>query len=178
MFWAASGELEKACCGHGQQVPEVAIPTYATHVSEAEALYSGVLIGIAWSVVAACHSVGTQLHQPEGRSRAGKGLALSQFLTRARTDQRIHESRSFATLPKHGTRPNRCCRSDRQSGESSSGNFQSHEKLTFVLPESTTVESICFTLPQVFLPPTQFVPTRGFLTGISFSTAVDEKHEK
>lgn len=77
MFRAASGKLEWACCGHGQQVPEVAVPTYATHMGEAEALHSRVLIGIAWSVVAAGHRIGTQLHQAEGRSSAGKGLALS-----------------------------------------------------------------------------------------------------
>jgi hypothetical protein len=113
MFRAASAEFERTCCGHGQQVPEVATPTYAAHMSEAEALHSGVLIGIAWSVVAAGHSVGTQLHQAEGSSWAGKGLALSQFLTGAGTDQGIYKSGSFASLAKHRTRPNRCCRSDR-----------------------------------------------------------------
>jgi hypothetical protein len=81
-------------------------------VGEAEALDARVLIGIARGVVAAGDSAGTQLHQAEGSGRAGKGLALSEFLTGTRTDQRINESGSFASLPKGGTHPNRCCRSD------------------------------------------------------------------
>jgi hypothetical protein len=67
----------------------------------------------------------------ERSSRPGKGLALSGFLTGARADQRIDPFGSFVSLPKHGTRPNRCSGSSRQSGESSSGHFQGHEEFTF-----------------------------------------------
>ena len=82
-------------------------------MGEAEALDGRVLIGVTWSVVAAGDGVGTQLHQAERSSRPGKGLALSEFLTGARTDQRIDPFGSVVSLPKHGTHPNRCSGSGR-----------------------------------------------------------------
>jgi hypothetical protein len=66
-------------------------------MGEAEALDGRVLIGVTRSVVAAGDGVGTQLHQAERRSRPGEGLALSEFPTGARTDQRIDPFGSFVS---------------------------------------------------------------------------------
>jgi hypothetical protein len=99
----ANGETQRARRGDSQQIPEVAIPSHSAHMGEAEALDGRVLIGVTRSVVAAADSVGTQLHQAERSSRTGKGLALSEFLTGARTDQRIDPFGSLVSPPNTGS---------------------------------------------------------------------------
>jgi len=76
---AARSGLERARGGHGQQIPEVAIPSHSAHMSQAESLHRSVLVGVTWSVSPPVIVSGLSCTKPKGVVVSGNVLPSPSF---------------------------------------------------------------------------------------------------
>src|SRR5580698_4340497 len=92
-----------AGCRHHLQIAEVAIPSHTAHVREAESFNRRVFVRIAGTVIpfewvartlkASRNRVGAELHHAKWRRGTRKGLARSQQITGACSDDWVDEAR-------------------------------------------------------------------------------------
>lgn len=79
---------------HNQEITQIAIPTDAAHVGEAESFDGRMMPGIPGAVISSGLCIGTQLHQAERSAHTGKCfsqsvIGASHFIGGCSTDNRI-----------------------------------------------------------------------------------------